>query len=245
MSARAMRPLAQALALQRRFVADAGHELRTPLTLLSTRAQMVQRLARTASASSAGEEVDVSRGLDDIVLDAKALTAILEDLLLAADPRRDVDRVDVDLASVVGDAVRTLHPEAEERGIGLSTAISGAAVVSGVRVSLFRVVVALVSNALDHARSAVVVTVDADDGRALLEVSDDGPGFPPGAAEHAFERFASTRPLDQSVSGRRHYGLGLALVAEVARRHGGDVELVPSPGAGAIVRVRLPLASDS
>ena len=115
--------------------------------------------------------------------------------------------------------------------------------VSGVRVALSRVVVALISNALDHARTSVTVGVRAHDRWAILEVADDGPGFPAEVAEHAFERFASGRPAEDGDGGRRHYGLGLALVSEVAHRHGGDVEIVELHAPGALVRVRLPLDS--
>ncbi len=79
---RAVRPLAAALALQRRFVADASHELRTPLTLLSTRTQLLRRhLRRGADADELTGEVD------GVVTDARQLADILDDLLLAADTR--------------------------------------------------------------------------------------------------------------------------------------------------------------
>ncbi|MCL2514338.1 MAG: HAMP domain-containing histidine kinase [Microbacteriaceae bacterium] len=236
MSMRAMRPLADALAMQRRFVADAGHELRTPLTLLSTRAQLLRRTA----APSAGND-EVVTGLDEIVADAKALTGILEDLLIAADPRRDAERVAVDLGGLAAESVTSLRAEAASRGVALELEADAGVTVLGVRVSLARVVVALVSNALDHAVSRVLLSARAQGEWAVLDVRDDGPGFPPGVAERAFERFASTRSGDESEAGRRHYGLGLALVAEVAHRHGGDVAIVGAPEGGAVVRVRLPL----
>jgi signal transduction histidine kinase len=81
LAGRAMKPTAQALALQRRFVADASHELRTPLTLLSTRAQLVRRDVR-ANADAA----TVAREVDGLVADARNLANVLDDLLIAADP---------------------------------------------------------------------------------------------------------------------------------------------------------------
>jgi signal transduction histidine kinase len=251
MSRRAMRPLAEALALQRRFVADAGHELRTPHTQLSTRAQILQR---SLGAAPHGEQPalqpalapdPVRDGLDEIVSDAKALTGILEDLLISADPRQDAERVTLDLTLVADEVAAGTRAEAAERGIAIERTGDAAVTVSGVRVSLARLILALVSNALDHARTRVEITVSKHGKETWLEVRDDGPGFPAGAAERVFERFASARPAETGGSGQRHYGLGLALVAEVAHRHDGSVEIVDTHGDGALVRVRLPLISQT
>ncbi|HEY0246752.1 MAG TPA: HAMP domain-containing sensor histidine kinase [Gryllotalpicola sp.] len=251
MSRRAMRPLAEALALQRRFVADAGHELRTPLTLLSTRAQILQRSLGAApheeeSPRALSPAPDTVRdGLDEIVSDAKALTGILEDLLISADPRQDAERITLDLALVADEVAAGTRAEAAERGVAVVRTGDAAVIVSGVRVSLARLILALVSNALDHARTRVEITVSRHGKEAWVEVRDDGTGFPAGADERVFERFASARSAEVSGSGQRHYGLGLALVAEVAHRHDGSVAIVDTDGHGALVRVRLPLTSES
>ncbi|GAB3576221.1 HAMP domain-containing sensor histidine kinase [Leifsonia lichenia] len=238
---RAMRPLADALALQRRFVADASHELRTPLTLLSTRAQLVRRRARDASPAV---DPEVRSGIDEIVGDSKALTEIVEDLLIAADPRQATEAEQVDLGAVAAAVARAAQARAGERGVRIETrgaGEAGAAVVSGAPVSLRRMVVALVDNAVDHAASRVVVDTRRDKGSVVVSVSDDGPGFADGADRRVFERFASSRATDAVA---RHYGLGLALVAEVVERHRGTVAVsndgVGDDGTGGRVTVRLP-----
>nr|WP_228508161.1 HAMP domain-containing sensor histidine kinase [Herbiconiux sp. VKM Ac-1786] len=226
MARRAIRPLAEALALQRRFVADASHELRTPLTLLSTRAQMLKRRP--------GPDLpdDVTASVDEIVADTRALTEILEDLLIAADPRTVADPTPVDLAKVADDAIALLHDEATRRGVSLVRAGDPAPVtITGSRAALLRLVIALSTNALDHARSAVAVTVSASNGKAFVRVTDDGPGFPPEVASTAFDRFASRRNDDGAT---RHYGLGLAIVAEIVERHRGSVT-IEHPQTGASV----------
>ncbi|TAJ49852.1 MAG: HAMP domain-containing histidine kinase [Herbiconiux sp.] len=241
MARRAMRPLADALALQRRFVADASHELRTPLTLLSTRAQMLKRRARDDLPD------DVTASIDEVVTDANALTDILDDLLIAADPRSAADQEPVDLVAVADRAVALLADDAAARGIALTRPDgSASAMVSGSPAALLRVVIALSTNALDHARTTVGVTVEITASRALLTVTDDGPGFDPGIAATAFERFASGRrdrvarsgapePASVDDNGTRHYGLGLALVSEITRRHGGTVTIDQSRSGGAVV----------
>jgi signal transduction histidine kinase len=240
---RAMRPLADALALQRRFVADASHELRTPLTLLSTRAQLLRRRIRD---SSPAVDSNVRDGVDEIVDDSKALTEIVEDLLIAADPRQSTEVEEVDLAAIAAAVGRAAEAAADERGVHVEVESAGAAMVSGAAVSLRRMVVALVDNAIDHARSRVILTVTSEKGQIVLRVGDDGAGFAGVPDERVFERFASSRPASGEAGQGRHYGLGLALVAEVVGRHRGSVDASNGgpdggPDGGAVVTVRLPV----
>ncbi|WP_431246156.1 sensor histidine kinase [Leifsonia xyli] len=233
---RSIRPLAEALGLQRRFVADAGHELRTPLTLLSTRAQLLRRQVATGGAS--GE--DVQAGLDEIVDDSRALTEIVQDLLTAADPRQTAESEGVDLAELTQTVARSAQGRAEERGIRIEVEAAPDAMVTGAPVSLRRMVVALLDNALDHARSRVRLTVSIVRDRVQLVVEDDGPGFSAGVESRAFERFATARDAQPGDARPRHYGLGLALVSEVVSRHLGTVEATNAASGGAVVTVRLP-----
>lgn len=237
MARRAIRPLAEALALQRRFVADASHELRTPLTLLSTRAQLLRRRDQT------GLPPDVTEAVDEIVTDTRTLTGILEDLLIAADPRSVADPEPVDLTATAEHAVGMLRGDASARGITLGRAgAAGPVVVSGSPAALLRLIVALVTNALDHAKASVVVSIDVDGGFAVVRVADDGAGFAPAVVGTAFERFNSGRAAAATEpGGTRHYGLGLAIVAEITRRHGGTVAIESSGPSGAAVVARLPL----
>jgi len=238
MARRAIRPLADALALQRRFVADASHELRTPLTLLSTRAQLLQRR------DQAGVPADVTESVDEIVADSRALTGILDDLLIAADPRSIAEPEPVDLAATADQAIGLLRDDAFARGITLQRAGSASSVVvEGSQPALLRLVIALATNAIDHARASAIVTI-AQDGRwAVVRVADDGAGFAPEIVANAFERFASNRYAGaEEPRSTRHYGLGLAIVAEITQRHRGTVTIETSGAAGAAVVARLPLA---
>ncbi|GIT79672.1 two-component sensor histidine kinase [Leifsonia sp. LS1] len=236
---RAMRPMADALALQRRFVADAGHELRTPLTLLSTRAQLLRRHLGPDAHPLDGEQLRA--GLDEVVDDSRALTEIVEDLLIAADPRQSAPREGVDLGALAASVARAAEGRAQDGGITIATETSPDAVVTGAPVSLRRMIVALVDNALDHARTQVRIDVRVASAEVVLAVSDDGPGFAEDRVGQAFDRFASSR-ADADGDRGRHYGLGLALVAEVVERHGGRVSAANSATGGAELTVRLPRA---
>lgn len=240
---RAVHPMAEALALQRRFVTDASHELRTPLTLLSTRAQLIaRRLRHTGEDETAIASIE--KDAAGLVADAANLTSVLEDLLAAADTRTATDLGPVDLTAVTHEAVAAAEAFAAHSGIQILLR-EGAPVrlESASRAGLLRALTALLDNAISHARRVVDVDVRQDGADAVIEVSDDGAGLAEDAAPSMFERFSSSRSA-QATGERRHYGLGLALVAEIARAHGGTIIAANrAPAAGAVLTLRIPRAA--
>lgn len=229
---RAVAPVGQALALQRRFVADASHELRTPLTVLQTRAQL---LARRLSADDPARPT-----VDLLVADARVLGEIVEELLesaqLTADPRHGEL---VDLSDLVTNVASSMGVLAEQTGVRLVTEITGPAVVLGSRTALRRALSALVDNALGHAGTTVRLGAATVDDRVRLWVQDDGEG--PGENDLTLltERFSRGTRRSTGPGGRR-FGLGLALVDEVARAHRGTFHLRAAPTGGAIAVLELP-----
>ncbi|WP_238014394.1 HAMP domain-containing sensor histidine kinase [Dactylosporangium sp. AC04546] len=234
---RAVRPLARALSLQRRFVADASHELRTPLAVLRTRAELLQRRLDRG----AGDE-RTRADAAELVADTRALGEVVEDLLLSAElPHRPARGVPVDAAGLAREVTASVEPYAAAQDVTLRTEIgAGALVVTGVRSSLRRALAALVDNALGHvsAGGTVTVAVSRADGRVCLAVVDDGVGLDPGRAEALLARFA--RGDEVSDRPGRRFGLGLALVREVLQAHGGDLRIEGSPGDGARFTMVLP-----
>ena len=227
---RAVRPLSAALALQRRFVSDASHELRTPLTLLSTRAQLLRRQLKDPI-----DPAVLKSDVDGLVADARNLGAILEDLLLAADPRAHAPSEQVDLVALAGEV--TAASAGTEVRIRCEPTVP-ALIVLGSAAGLRRALLALVDNAVRHAASTVTITVGKQAGKAVLDVHDDGEGIDPRMLPRLFERFASSaEPTGQ----RRRYGIGLALVSEIADRHGGAVSASTGDSGGATLRLTLPL----
>ncbi|GGM48229.1 sensor histidine kinase [Dactylosporangium sucinum] len=234
---RAVRPLARALALQRRFVADASHELRTPLAVLHTRAELLQRRLDRAT----GDE-RLRTGAAELVADTRILGEVVEDLLLSAElSHRPAHGVPVDAGGLAREVVASVEPYAAAQHVTLRAEIGpGPLVVTGIRSSLRRALAALVDNALGHvsAGGTVTVAVGGEDGRVCLAVVDDGAGLDPARAEQLLARFARG---DQAADrpGRR-FGLGLALVQEVLQAHGGDLRIEGSPGDGARFTMVLP-----
>jgi signal transduction histidine kinase len=226
---RAVTPLVSALALQRRFVADAGHELRTPLTLLSTRAQLLRRHLRDSSVES---------DVDGLVADARQLGAILDDLLLAADPREEVPRRPVDLAALLAEAVAAAESAADERGLRLAVTTTPVT-VDGYDAGLRRAVNALLDNGIRHAHSTVRVVLTRTGRQARVDVVDDGPGISADVLPTLFTRF-NPGPADTTRNERRRYGLGLSLVSEIAARHGGSVAAHNRAEGGAVLSLTVP-----
>jgi two-component system, OmpR family, sensor kinase len=232
MARRAVLPLVGALALQRRFVADAGHELRTPLTLLSTRAQLLRRRLR-------GEPVESD--VDGLVDDAGQLAAILEDLLLAADPREEVPRQPVELGALVRQAVAAATPAAREHNVRLVVAGAEEPIwVAGYEAALRRTVNALLDNGIRHAADTLRVVLASSGRQVRMDVIDDGPGIDAAVLPTLFTRFAKA-PADAAPAERRRYGLGLSLVSEIAARHGGSVSAQNGETGGAVLSFSLPV----
>jgi signal transduction histidine kinase len=235
---RAVRPLADALALQRRFVADASHELRTPLTILHTRAQLLRRRA--------GDDPVLQENLDRLTADTRALTEIVSDLLVSAEMQyRPAPKEPVNLAALAHAVTDSFAAMAEPAGVNLTTVVDGQAddmTVAGVPAALRRAISALVDNALGHTQvsGTVTVTVARQADTVRLSVADNGEGLDPSRAQELTERFA--RGTDAPGQGRR-FGLGLALVREVVEAHGGTLTFAGSPGQGATVTLTIPALS--
>jgi signal transduction histidine kinase len=186
----------------------------------------------------------IARDVEGIVADTAGLTAILEELLLAADTRTPVPQDPVDIGQLVTAAVDSAQAAATVAGIDLTLhlAAGNTTIAAGAPTALARSVTALIDNALGHARTAVVVTVRRARRDVVVEVCDDGPGITDDVLQRMFIRFAGDRAEPAAPEGPRHYGLGLALVSEIATRHGGIVTAAnrPGPETGAILRLRLP-----
>lgn len=240
---RSVQPLAQALALQRRFVADASHELRAPLTVLHTRAQMLAHRVGTADPQTVQKDVDA------LVADTRALGDIVDDLLASAtmtSGRPARDRVDMDaVATAVRDSMASY---ASSLGVTLSYECekhfgSGEFEVIGSEAALRRALTSLVDNALGHQHQGGTVELRLwrDGSKVLAAVADDGVGIDAETMATLFTRF-SHGTEHTTRDGRESYGIGLALVREIAHAHGGDVTVTSVPDEGATFTLSLPAA---
>jgi two-component system, OmpR family, sensor kinase len=222
--------LEAALAQERRFVADASHELRTPLASLRAELELALRRPRPTR--------ELQAALRSAAEETERLTRLAEDLLVLA--RADGGRLPVDPEPL---SAARLLTEVTER-FGAQAAAAGRTfdlqaeeglelVVDRLRAS--QALGNLVDNALRHGRGRVRLEVRRTGGRVELHVQDQGPGFPPGFLDHAFDRFSRADPARQGPGA----GLGLAIVAVIAHAHGGGAHAVNRDG-GADVWLDLP-----
>jgi two-component system OmpR family sensor kinase len=220
----------------RRFVADASHELRTPLSAVRAYAELFKRGAERRPA-------DLARSMEGITRESERMSMLVDDLLLLArlDERRPLEREPVELDEVVSEAVETAQTLEPQRPIALE---AEPASVLGDRDRLRQIVDNLLGNVRAHTAPGTPVTVRVaqENGSALVEVADSGPGLSAEDAERAFERFYRADPSRARASGG--VGLGLSIVAAVADAHGGSVTAESEPGCGATFRITLPLPAN-
>ena len=223
--------LERARVRERRFGSDASHELRSPVAAIRQQAEVARSYPGETSTQELAEVVlEEDARLQRIVEDLLLLTRVDEGTL----PR---ERAPVDVDDVLFEEVRRLRASSELRvdGSGIS-----AGRVLGDREQLERLVRNLTDNAARHAAGQVRLALREDGGHVVLDVDDDGPGVPTDMREAVFERF--TRLDDARDRQHGGAGLGLAIVSEIARAHGGSVEVSDAPLGGARFAVTLPAA---
>jgi two-component system OmpR family sensor kinase len=218
----------------RRFVADASHELRTPLTSIRGYTELYRQ-------GGLRDESDRNEAMRRMEQEAKRMAVLVDDLLLLArlDERRDLQRAPVDLTPLVEDAVRDARAVEPARPIDLEAVPQ--LWVNGDEHRLRQVVANLLTNTRVHTPpgTPVHVRLQRENGHAIVEVADEGPGLGPDSAHRVFERFYRADAGRARANGGS--GLGLAIVAAVADAHGGRAMVTSSPGRGAAFRVELPV----
>lgn len=225
---RATLPLSDALRRQRQFVADASHELRTPLTALTSRIQVLQRRA------DRGE--DVAGTARELRADADRMRDVLSDMLLAAEGHSFAGDSAV-LVDAARDATAAIRSLAEEAGVRIDVDVVDA-IVPVPPVTLVRALVALLDNAVAHSPAEGAVELSAQRAGSCVEirVKDQGAGISGIDPADVFERFARSPDSRRG----RGFGIGLALVRDVAQRAGGSVAVESTSPAGSVFLLTLP-----
>ncbi len=226
-----------AMQKQREFVADASHELRTPLTSVLANLELLQ-----ASLGGSGQAED-REVVDSALRSSRRMSRLVADLLLLA--RADAGRLDrhrrCDLAEIAGDAAAEAAPLMRDRTLTVDN--ERPIRVEGSPDELHRMVLNLLDNAANHtpAGSTIELGLRTENGTAVVEVADDGPGVPAPMREQVFDRFVRGQGPADTAAGAGT-GLGLAIVSAVTASHGGTIEATESESGGALFRARIPLA---
>jgi signal transduction histidine kinase len=223
--------LAASLRREQRFAAELSHELRTPLARISGEAELALGRARAA-----GEDEET---FQFVFRDAGEMTRTVDALVAAARQESGLARSTSDARDAVARAVEAAEPLADARAIEIGVALPQAPVRVPLEGEIVeRIVQPLLENACRYGRARIQVELAKRGTKALISVSDDGPGvtveeqqtiFEPGVRGHV------------AAATREGSGLGLALALRVARSAGGNITAEPNDSGGLFV-VELPLA---
>ncbi len=224
--------------VRRDFVSNVSHELKTPLTA-------IRGYVETLLDADPMDGPTRGRFLRKIRRQSNRLGALVADLLTLSRIESSTEPPEkvLDLRSAAGEVLNLLGPASEERSLELVAEFPEEAVeVLGEEEAIRQALSNLVDNAVKYSSTGgrVLVRLQAENGRAVLEVEDEGPGIAREHLDRIFERFYRVdRARSRELGGT---GLGLAIVKNVARRHGGGVEVESERGRGSTFRLWLPAA---
>lgn len=218
----------RSLSQEKRFVNDAAHQLRTPLAGLVSQSELA--LQETELQPLRERMAKVHAG-------ALRSAHLMHQLLSLARTETEVTLHPLDIALLAREVAREWTPKALTAQVDLGYEGDSVVMVRGEKLVLREALNNLIDNALHYAGAHATLTVRVRRvaERCWLEVEDDGPGLAEADLSRAFERFWRASELPGGC------GLGLAIVAEIAQRHGGSARALAAQPHGLLVRVELPL----
>lgn len=219
------------------FIAQVTHEFRTPLT-------NIRAYTETLSSGMFEDPQTISECYNVITKETRRLSRLIEDILSVS--QLEVGSIElrtdnVDLRTLLSEAVRDARGHAEEKNIDLQLVLPAKLEpIRADRDKLAVVINNLLGNALKYTPSGgnVVVGCQVSPESVTITVKDNGIGITPQDQARVFEKFQrGTDPEIQNITGT---GIGLFTAREIIRRHGGDIELISEKGAGSTFMARLP-----
>ena len=219
---------------QQLLLRDVSHELRSPLARLS----VALELAREDAAP------EMSSHLDRIQKEAEKLNQLIGQLLTLSSMEA-VERTEnfqpLSLRDLIGEMIADAEYEARQRQSSVTFSADNDCIIAGNRELLYRAIENVVRNAVRYTEpgSAVEIRLKEDDHhRAVLEISDHGPGIPEAEIHDIFRPFYRVDRARSKETGG--FGVGLAITERAVRLHGGDLHAVNRPGGGATIRISFP-----
>ena len=223
--------LSNTFAAQRQFSANAAHELRTPLAVMRTKLEVFEKNKKPS-------DTDYQETINMIRMQTSRLSHVIDILLEMTDLQSAQKQDLISLADMTEEVICDLTAVAEKKKITISQN-PGTAEIIGNDTLVYRAIYNLVENAIKYNNTGgkVTVSIKEDSEFASVIVSDNGPGIEQEDWQHIFEpffRIDKSRSRDMGGA-----GLGLALVKEIARQHGGDVYVVQSSKNGTEIALKL------
>lgn len=229
-------PIERNVAAQTRFVSDASHELRTPLTAIQTANEVALR-RKKLTLKQARETLESN--LEDVQrlqrLSSMLLQVAADDIRLSLQP--------VAVIKLVKQAISNTASDASARSVTVKHTIDAKLLVEADPDAAAQALTALVDNAVKYSPEGGVVAISAIKrrGNVVIRVNDHGSGIAKKDQKRIFERFYRTDQA-RGRSGVGGYGLGLEIAENIARHHGGSIELRSTPGRGSTFSLVLPVA---
>ncbi|MFO0549494.1 MAG: ATP-binding protein [Polyangiaceae bacterium] len=217
-----------------RLAAGVAHEIGNPIAAILGFEELL-----LAGGLSEEEERDF---LERMKRETERVHGVLRDLLDFARPRADViaGEASCDPREALELVLALVRPQRQVQRVSLDTSVAKDAPRVALAVErLQQVLLNLVLNAADAAKSKVLVRVEARDGRAMIRVDDDGPGVAPSVRPKLFEPFVTTKQVGKGT------GLGLAVCRGLVEAAGGTISLVEGELGGACFELELPAARSS
>jgi heavy metal sensor kinase len=222
--------LEDAFRRERQFTADASHELRTPLAAMQAILGVVRQGKRPVG--------EYRQAMDDLTEETDRLRGLTEDLMRLArgEEEAGLSHEQVAFSNLLTDVVDSLRPLADEKGLVLHCQVPKDLTLTGDMDALIRLFVNLLDNAIKYTEHGeITVTASIKGSEIIVDVIDTGIGIPPEHLPRIFDRFYRVDPA-RSAGGA---GLGLAIARQIAKAHGGRLEVRSAPGAGSTFTVLL------
>lgn len=213
---------------ERRFTADAAHELRTPLAAIRAQAQV---------AHGAATDVERRRALEGVIAGSDRASRLVDQLLTLARVDQDVGSTQhtTDLRAVLAATSADVAPAALSKGVEIVLSETGSLLIRGESALLHILFRNVLENAVRYGPPQTVVRIDVSQasGRAIVVITDEGPGVPAEALERLGRRFY--RPVGTAEPGS---GLGLSIATRIADLHGATMSFA-RPGTGNGLQVTI------
>ena len=221
----AVKPVEQAFAREKQFVADASHELRTPLTVITTNAELLRE--------DMADRPEDTKYADNVLRSANRMRTLTEELLTLARSDMGVSagrKEHVDLSDLVQEVVLNYEPVFFEKGLLLAQEIEEKILITGNPEELRRLAAILLDNAQKYGRNGGTTTVTLKRTgrfRCMLTVADEGEEIPEEILSQLFTRFFRA---DEARSGEEGFGLGLSIAEEIVSHHNGRIRAESADG---------------
>ena len=223
--------LEETFATQRQFSANAAHELRTPLAVMSTKFEVFEK-NKNPDEADYKEAIGMARSQTDRL--SHVIDILLEMTELQSAPKSD----SISLSEITEEVICDLVAVAEKKSISL-VQDDGEARLTGSDTLVYRAIYNLIENAIKYNKEGgkVSVAITEDESFAKVIITDTGSGIAKEDWDRIFEPFFRVdKSRSRSMGGA---GLGLALVKEIAVRHGGDVKVIESSNRGSSIELSL------